>query len=49
MRCNIMSDVPLTVEQIEQEAWERAFEQSPPLPGEERQFMLYTAVRRVAE
>lgn len=46
---NIMSDVPLTVEAIEQEAWERSFGQSPPAPGEERSFLLETAIRRVPE
>lgn len=44
---NIMSDVPLPVEVIEQEAWERSFDQSPPKPGEERQFMLETAIRKI--
>jgi hypothetical protein len=44
---NLMSDVPLTVQQIETEAWERAFDQSPPAETEEREFMIETAVRRV--
>lgn len=46
---NLMSDVPLTVEAIETEVWERSFGQSPPLPGEEREFMLETAIRRMPE
>ena len=46
---NLMSDVPLTVEAIETEAWERSFGQSPPAPGEEREFLLETAIRRVPE
>ena len=43
---NLMSDVPLTREEIETQAWERSFEQSPPAAGEERQFILETAIRR---
>jgi len=46
---NLMSDVPLTVEEIEQQAWQRSFEQSPPVSGEEREFMLYSAIQRVPE
>lgn len=46
---NIMSDTPLTVEAIETQAWERSFGQSPPAPGEEREFLLETAIRRLPE
>lgn len=43
---NISQDKPLTIEAIEQEAWSRSFEQSPPLPGEERQFIVEAAIRK---
>lgn len=43
---NVMSDKPLTVEEIELEAWERSFVESPPVPGEERIFMVETAIRK---
>ena len=43
---NLMSDKPLTIEEIETEAWSRSFDQSPPRPGEERKFMVETAIRR---
>lgn len=43
---NIMSDTPLTIEAIEREVWERSFTQSPPESGEERQFIVETAIRR---
>ena len=46
---NLMSDVPLTIEEIETQAWERSFEQSPMLAGEARQFIVETAIRRVIE
>lgn len=46
---NLMSDVPLSIEEIERLSWERSFDQSPPAPGEERQFITETAYRRVAE
>lgn len=46
---NIMSDSPRTIEQIETEAWERSFAQSPPLPGEERKFTVETAIHRAEE
>lgn len=46
---NIMSDAPMTVEAIEQEAWERSFTQSPPKAAEERKFVLETAIHRATE
>jgi len=46
---NIMSDKPLTIEKLEREAYERAFEQSPPESGEERKFTLESVYRRVKE
>jgi hypothetical protein len=46
---NIMSDEPLTVEQIEERAFELAFEQSPPQAGEGRKFIFETGYKRVIE
>jgi hypothetical protein len=46
---NIMSDKPMTVEEIEREAFLRAFEQSPPEAGEEREFIFETGYKRVIE
>jgi hypothetical protein len=46
---NIMSDEPMTVEEIEREAFVRAFDQSPPQAGEERQFIFETGYKRVIE
>lgn len=43
---NIMADSPLTIEEIEREAWERSFAQSPPQPAEERKFIVETAIHR---
>jgi len=43
---NVMADKPLTVEEINLEAWERSFVESPPVPGEERIFMVETAIRK---
>lgn len=43
---NIMADSPLTIEEIEREAWERSFVQSPPGPAEERHFIVETAIHR---
>lgn len=41
---NIMSDKPLTVSEIVQEAFERSFKQSPPKSGEERKFSLESVI-----
>lgn len=46
---NIMSDAPMTVEAIEQEVWERSFTQSPTKAGEERKFVVETAIHRATE
>jgi hypothetical protein len=46
---NIMSDKSMTVEEIEREAFLRAFEQSPPEAGEERRFIFETGYKRVVE
>lgn len=46
---NIMSDTPMTIEAIEQEAWERSFAQSPPKETEERKFVVETAIHRAEE
>ena len=46
---NIMQDVPRTIEEIEREAWERSFDQSPPEPAEERSFIVETFVHRAKE
>ena len=43
---NIMSDEPMTIEEIEREAFVRAFDQSPPEAGEEREFIVETAIKR---
>jgi len=43
---NIMSDKPLTIAEIEQEAYERSFTQSPPKAGEERKFSVESAIHR---
>ena len=46
---NITQDTPHTIEQIEIEAWERSFRQSPPREGEERKFVVETAFHRAEE
>jgi hypothetical protein len=46
---NIMSDKPLTIEEIEVEAWERSFTQSPPVEAEERKFTVITAIHKAME
>lgn len=46
---NIMSDEPMTVEEIETAAFELAFEQSPPQAGEERRFIFEAGYKRVIE
>jgi len=46
---NIMSDEPMTVEEIETAAFELAFEQSPPESGQERRFIFETGYKRVIE
>lgn len=46
---NIMSDSPMTVGAIEREVWERSFTQSPPAAGEERKFVIETAIHRAEE
>lgn len=46
---NIMSDNPLTIQEIEVEAWERSFTQSPPVELEERKFTVITAIHRATE
>lgn len=46
---NIMSNKPLTVEKLEREAFERAFEQSPAESGEERKFTVESVYRMVKE
>lgn len=46
---NIMSDEPMTVEEVEREAFVRAFDQSPPQAGEEREFIFETGYKRVIE
>lgn len=42
---NIMSNVPRTIESLEEEAWERMFPQSPLKEGEERIFTAWSAFR----
>lgn len=46
---NLMSDRPLTVAEIETEAWSRSFDQSPPTEAEERKFLVETAIHRIYE
>jgi len=46
---NIMHDTPRTIEALEREAWERALPQSPPKAGEERQFVVMSAIHRAEE
>ena len=46
---NIMSDRPMTIEEIEEEIWERSFTQSPPKAGEERKFIVDTVIHRSLE
>lgn len=46
---NIMSDEPMTVEEIETAAWELSFNQSPPESGEKREFIFETGYKRVIE
>lgn len=43
---NIMSDKPMTIAEIEQEAFERSFKQSPPKSGEERKFSVESVIHR---
>lgn len=43
---NIMSNKPLTVQQIETRAYRLSFDQSPPESGEERQFIVDSVFRR---
>lgn len=45
----IGADTPLTVEEIEREAFERTFGQSPPKPEEERKFTTWSVLHRVSE
>ncbi|GAI93191.1 unnamed protein product [marine sediment metagenome] len=46
---NIMSDRPLTIEEVEGEVWERSFTQSPPTEAEERKFVVETVFHRALE
>lgn len=43
---NIMSDNPLTITEVEREAFERSFKQSPPRPDEERKFSVISLIHR---
>lgn len=43
---NIMSDKPLTIQEVEREAFERSFKQSPPKSGEERKFIVESVIHR---
>ncbi|GAH72909.1 unnamed protein product [marine sediment metagenome] len=46
---NLTHDSPQTIEALEIEAWERTFPQSPPKAGEERKFVVETAIHRAEE
>lgn len=43
---NIMSDKPLTIREVELEAYERSFKQSPTVSGEERKFSVESVIHR---